>query len=120
MSSNTNTTPTFNLTFNLVGINKQDVENPPYIEIKIEKENVEVKVVGMLKETAEMVKKKITEVIKDYFEGRGDLGKLLKELYSIMEDVVIDEGWSEWYINLKVETDIDEYDHEVKVILYLR
>jgi len=120
MSSNTNTTPTFNLTFNLVGINKQDVENPPYIEIKIEKENVTVELGNMLEETVETVKKKIREVIRDYFEGRGDLGTLLKELYDVMEDVVIEEGWSEWYINLKVETDIDEYDHEVKVILYLR
>ena len=106
--------------FKEVEIGKQEVENPPYIKIRIVGEDAEVEIGRMLKETAEAVKKRIDKIIKDYFNGRGDLGTLMKGLYDVMEDVVIEEGWSEWFINADISTDIDDYTHEVNIRLYLK
>ena len=58
--------------FKEVEVGKQDVENPPYIKVSIARENAEVEVGRMLKETAEVAEKKIREVIEDYLNGRGD------------------------------------------------
>jgi hypothetical protein len=111
---------TFNLTFKEIDIDKPEVNNPPYIELEIKGENVEVELGRMFKETVEMVKKRIIELIKDYFEGRGDLGSLVNSLYSIMEDVVVEDAWTEWFINAEVSTDIDDYNHNVKIRFYLK
>ena len=108
------------ITFKEVEVGKQDVENPPYIRVIITGEDAEVEVGRMLKETAETVKKRIKEIIKDYLNGRGDLGTLMKGLYDVMEDVAVEEGWSEWFINTQVSTDIDDYTHEVNIHLYLK
>ena len=108
------------VTFKEVGVGKQDVGNPPYIKVSIVGEDTEVEVGRMLKETAEAVKKRIKKIINDYLNGRGDLGTLMKGLYDIMEDVVVEEAWSEWFINAEVSTDIDDNTHEVNIHLYLK
>ena len=44
----------------------------------------------------------------------------MKGLYDVMEDVVVEEAWSEWFINAEVSTDIDDNTHEVNIHLYLK